>query len=371
VNINPSRVLMRPIRVKSMILFGSVIAYIAMSIAVFFLWVAPTLDGRSDLRIAADSSSYLDLADALREGRLDPVMAAALLSFPNTLLFPVLLALMLKSTFAMVLANYAMFFMAIFLFKKSFSFSTGVFLGLLLLNATTTVSLLSVNKEIVDLLAISIFFFARRTHRHGLLFLTLLLALLNRYEVCLVMVIFLVAKSRLNPLRQRRIATMVTVVIALSVLLPLSAARVMATRFEEASGGGLIAWLDSLEMHYLYALVVIPKIAQSFFGALFTFSQVQASYEQSDFANSYILVSNNLASAIVLCILMLRRKITVHSDILYFALLGCIVMAIALVIQPRYFYFAYVLFCLQAAHGEDIVRMVSLQPNPHRELENA
>ena len=103
--------------------------------------------------------TYIKAADALREGREDIYLTAALSSFPNTVLCPVLLAFVLKSTFAMVLADYAMFFLALALLKNSFSFSTGVFLGLLLLNATTTISLLSVNKEIVDFLAVSLFFF--------------------------------------------------------------------------------------------------------------------------------------------------------------------------------------------------------------------
>jgi len=91
--------------------------------------------------------------------------------------------------------------------KRSFSFSTGIFVGLLLLNATTTISLLSVNKEIVDLLAVSIFFFARRRHRNGVLLLALMLALFNRFEVCIVMLLFLLAESKLNPWRQRRVVT--------------------------------------------------------------------------------------------------------------------------------------------------------------------
>src|SRR4051812_7154040 len=107
-NIDPVKILNTRIRVKAMILFGLMTIYICLSLCFFFQWVAPSLDGRTDQHIAADSGTYLYFADALREGRGDPYVLAALSSFPNTFWFPVLLALLLKSTFAMVIANYAM-----------------------------------------------------------------------------------------------------------------------------------------------------------------------------------------------------------------------------------------------------------------------
>ena len=349
---DPLKILTKRIRVRSLILFVLMIGYICFSLLLFFQWVAPSLDGRTDQHIAADSSTYMGFADSLREGRADPYMISAVFSFPSTLVCPVLLALALKSALAMVVASYTMFFLAVVLLKKSFSFSTEVFVGLLLLNATTTISLISVNKEIVDLLAISIFFFARRRHGNGVLLLALLLALFNRYEVCMVMVLYLFAESRLNPLRQRRVATLVVLIVLLSVTLPLLASGNLSTRFEEAKEGHMVAWLDSLEMHYMYGFAVIPKVAENLFGELLNVSKLGAYFDFSDIANTYIVLFNNLASAVVVAILVWKRSFTVRKDLVYFAMIGWIIMAVALVIQPRYFYFAYVLLCLQAAQRE-------------------
>lgn len=348
--LDPVKLLSTRFRVKSWILFGVVSVYVVISLLFYFQWVGPSLNGSLDSHIAADSSTYLYFADSLREGRPDPIVIARLSSFPNTLWFPVVLALLLKSTFAMVIANYAMFFIALILLKKAFTFSLGGFIGLLLLNATTTISLLSVNKEIVDLLVVSIFLLGYRQRRFNVLALALVLALLNRFEVCLVMLIFLAAESGLNPLRRRRGLTLVILTIGLSVTLPLVASASLADRFTEASAGGVVAWLDSLEMHYLFAVSVVPKIAETFFGMLVNASNWDKLSDLSDIANSYILLSNNLATAAVLMILARRRGSALRSDILYFAFFGCIIMSVSLVIQPRYFYFAYVLMCLEAAH---------------------
>ena len=126
-NIDPVKILTARIRVRTLILSGLMTAYIGLSLCFFFQWVAPSLDGRTDQHIAADSGTYLYFADALREGRGDPYVLAALSSFPNTFWFPVLLALVLKSTFAMVVANYAMFFLALALLKRTYAFSMGIF----------------------------------------------------------------------------------------------------------------------------------------------------------------------------------------------------------------------------------------------------
>lgn len=330
------------------------LVYIGFSLYLYFQWVAPSLDGRVDQHIAADSETYITYADSLRSGDGNPYVLAALSAFPNTLWIPVFLAFIFKGTFTIVLVNYSALFLSLILLKKVYSFSAGVFVMLLLLNATTTISLLSVNKEIVDLLAVSIFFFARRTHKNVLLFFSLVLAFLNRFEVSLVMGIFLLITSTINPFRQKRILMMITLVLGLSVLLPLVASATLAGHFEEASGGATVVSLDVLEIHYLYAIAVIPKIAENFFGELLNVSKWINSYHYSDLANSYILLSNNFATAVVLIVLVIKHKFTVHSDTVYFALLGCIIMAISLVIQPRYFYFAYVLFCLQVASQREL-----------------
>ena len=186
---------------QSAALAGLLACYVMFSLILFVQRINPSLDGRSDEHIAADSVTYIYIADALRGGTQRSFRAVAMTAFPNTVWFPVLLTVAVRSPFAIVVVNYVMLLASVLLFKRWLSFSTGGFLALLLLNPTTTISLLSVNKEIVDLLGVSLCLYAYRTHRHGVLLGSLTLAFLNRYEVCLVMVSFLLAGSRVNPWR--------------------------------------------------------------------------------------------------------------------------------------------------------------------------
>lgn len=342
----------KPVPIRSWLFAGIMVWYISLSLFVFYQWVGPSMDERSDRHIAADSVTYLSFADSIRERRADPLVIARLSSFPNTLWMPVLIALALKNTFIIVVANYLVFFASIVLLKKSFSFSTGTFVGFLLLNATTTISLLSVNKEMIDLLAISLFLFGFRNGRRIILLLALLLALLNRFEVLIVMVTFLLAQTRLNHWRRRRTLTLLLLVILLSIMLPILLSANLSARFEEASSGGLIALLDSLEIHFLFGVAVIPKIAENLFGMLINPATWTALSDFSDLANSYILLFNNLASAIVVLALIKKHAFSLRSDVVYLAMIGSIFMSVSLVVQPRYFYFVYVLLCLRAAQSQ-------------------
>jgi hypothetical protein len=345
--LNPQLILSRRLSYKSFGFVAFLFVHVAVSLLLFFSWISPSLDGRNNLHIAADSGTYIYFADTIHDRRPDPFVYEALATFPNTLWVPVLLSLAVRSNFAMVVTNYAIFFLSLLLLRRSFSFSSRIFVVLLLLNPTTVVSLLSVNKEIVDLLSISLFLYGRRNGHRLSLFAGLLLAGLNRYEVCAVMLLFMAVQSKRNPLRGRRWLTVVAIVSAIGILLPLFGSKMLATRFEEAAGGGIVRFLDTLEMHYMYVIAVIPKIAENLFGE-FLNPSTWSRFDPSDIANSYILLFNNLAYFFVLLILINKRHFKVKNDLIYLSIIGCCLMAISLVIQPRYFYFVYVLMCLQA-----------------------
>ena len=335
------------------LLGACIFAYLGICVIIFFQWVNPSLEGRTNQHIAADSTTYMYMADVVSGRQRDPWVLAALASFPNTFWVPVLFALALRTTVLIALGNLVLFWVSIELFKRSSEISVGLFLFFLLLNPTTTVSLLSVNKEIVDLFIMALFCYFWTAGHKWVLFLALLFSLVNRYEVCLALLIFIAIRSRLNPLRRRRLLMLLVVVLGLNFFLPLLVSRILSSRFEEASGGGLVAFLDTLEMHYLYVFAVLPKILENMFGELLNVSH-WSSYSMDDPANSYILFFNNIASMVVVLFLAWKRSLRLRNDWVYLASVGAVVMSISLVNQPRYFYFCFVLLCLQAAQSRAI-----------------
>jgi len=67
----------------------------------------------------------------------------------------------------------------------------------------------------------------------------------------------------------------------------------------------------------------------------------------------------------------LRRKLSVKADIVYFAAIGCIIIVVSLVIQPRYSYAFYVLLCLEATKKKDRSPLLTRSPIRRPELQHA
>lgn len=355
---NPANTFTTRFQTRSVLTLLAVIAWVAATFVIFFQAVIPSFEnGTTSETFSVDSTVYVYFADTLREGRYDPWVIESLAHFPNTTWTPVLMSLVFESYFQVMLANYVIFAISIFLLKKTFPISLATLLPLLLLNPTTTTSILCVNKEIFDLLNLSIFLYSRVRKNNWLLLAALGFALINRFEFCAVMVLFIISESRLNPFRGRRLATLLFLVTVLNFVMPFFEGEMLAQRFEEAASGHAIAVLDTLQMHYLYVLAVVPKIAENMFGQLLN-PQVWIASSSWLFINLF----NNLAYVIVIAIAANKRVLTLKNDLVYFAAFGAILAAQSLAVQPRYFQFVYILLCLEIAqlkvgdHGEGFTR---------------
>ena len=340
--------LTKPRRFISASLAPILVAYIVLTLALYFEAVIPSYaNGTTSWAFANDATTYTDIADSLREGRDDPIVVASMAQFPNNLWTPVFILLALNNGFYVMMFNYSLFAVSLVLLKRTFPISLSVLILLLLLNPTTTTSVLCVNKEVLDLFVISLFLFAKERRNRLLILLALIIAALNRYEICALLIAYMIAKSRLNPWREHRRTTVLLLLIALNFIMPIWGGRELQRRFAEAESAGFIRLLDNLQMHYLYVLAVLPKIAESLFGQL-----VNPLVWEAPSSWLFINFFNNLAYAIVILLVLKKRRWTLQSNLLYLGAIGSVLIAEALVVQPRYFYFLYALLCLQVAHRE-------------------
>jgi hypothetical protein len=344
---NPLNILTKPVRVNSWIVLAILSVYVSVTFIIFFQAVIPSINAGGDtanVTFAVDSTIYMYLADAVREGRLDPYVVAALFHFPNTTWAPVFTWWLLNNNLLVMLLNYALFVASVLLLKNTFPISLTVFLPLLLLNPTTMTSILCLNKEIFDFFILSLFLCSRVKRSKWLLVAALTLALIVRFEFCGVLALFVLSGSRLNPWRKNRAMTLFMVVMAINFIVPLFAGDMLSARFEEASSANTIAVLDRLQMHYLYALVVPFKIAENLFGQLVNPQAYTA-------MSSYLFINffNNFSYVIVLAIAANKKLLNLQNDLVYFACFGAVIVAQSLAVQPRYFQFVYILLCLQIA----------------------
>jgi hypothetical protein len=336
------------------LIFPMLAVYLAIVVLLFVYWVQPSLVGENNRHITADSVTYLYFADALRTGHVDAYVAGSLYTFPNTLWGAVLLALLLPNTFNAMLFHLGIFCFALWLFSKAVDIDPAFFLLLLALNPTTTISLMAVNKELLDLLSLSIFLYYLRSRSLALLALALLISIVSRFETCVTMTVFLFLRSRLNPLRGQRLRSLlaycviVDILVAIVLRLPSQAIRLEEAELTATYSGGTSLFLNGLEQHFLYVLVVIPKLLENLFGEVLNVSHWFA-FNMQEPATTFIVFGNNLANVVIISLLLFQRRLTLRSSVIYYASLIAITMSISVVIQPRYFYGFYVLLCLEAA----------------------
>lgn len=342
-NLNPLQILSTRVPIKWGILVVLLVMYVSATFFIYFQLVVPSFEhGTTSQDFSVDSTIYVYFADSLRDGRPDPWVLQSLTGFGNTLWMPVFLSFVLKSNFLIMLVNYAMVITSIVLLKRSYPISLAAFLPLLLLNPTTTTSILCVNKEVVDLLVLSLFLFARTKRHPWAVPFILFLSFFNRWETCSVLIAFMLLNSRLNPFRQRRWTTVILLTVAINFAMPFLAAKFLTVKFEEVTSGTTVVMLDRLQLNYMYVLAVIPKIADNLFGQLLN-------HQVWEIGGSWLIINllDNLAYAIIIAVVFAKRLFSLRNDLVYFAVIGSVIVAQSLAIQPRYFYFVYVLLCLQ------------------------
>lgn len=351
--VDPFAILTKRIGYRSLGFLALLAAYTVFLLFVFFYGVKPSLAAdTTNQDFAVDSTVYMELADSLKNGTIDPIEAQELLSFPNTVIAPVSIYLVLNNPFSVLMFNCAIFCISLILLSQTFSIPMHRFMFLLLLNPTTTTSLLCLNKEIIDIFIISLFLYSTKHNRRALTIASLIISFLNRYEICVVFLVCIFVQTRFNPLRKHRFLVLFVLVSLLTITMPFFASSMLSHRFQEAKYGGAVAVLDNLQIHYLYIVAVIPKIAENLFGQLVNPAVWNTSgAPQADNAPwLYNMLFNNLASLILVFILLGKRMLRLRYDLVYCSAIGAVLVAQSLAIQPRYFYFIYVLLCLQAAH---------------------
>lgn len=345
-NLQPMQLLSRRVKFTSAFAVPLLVLYACAVFLIFFRGVVPSYkNGTTSEEFSVDSTIYTEYADTLREGIPNPLVLESLARFPNTLWTPVALSYFLNSPLLELVFNLAVFSLSILILGRSLPISRTHLIFLLVLNATTMTSLLCVNKEILDLLCLALFVYSRTQKKRAFLYLALIIALLNRFEIALVLLAYVLAQSRLNPWKEKRFATILLLLVFLNFAMPIWAAHDLAKRFEEAQSAGVIRALDELQLHYLYILAVIPKIADNLFSAL-----LNPAVWSTPSSWLYINFLDNLAYVALLSLVIARRQFKLRNDLIYLGTMGAVLVAQSMVYQPRYFYFLYVLLCLQASY---------------------
>ena len=337
--------------------YGAALFMLAL-IPLFFWIVEPSLHGRNGLRIGADSAIYLWYAGLPSDAMLLKTAYHIEQPYPDEITFialggnyigPYLIATVMQSNFGIMLLNYSLFFVSLHYLFKLKNINAKVLMVLLLINPITAVSIMTLNKEMIVLLAASLFAYYLEARSKFLLLVLLAVSVLARWEQAACVLIFLVLASWLNPLKRRRWTTLAFIMFGITLAYPQMSAFVNATFMSDAEiKGGLMPSLFWLQEHYLFALALIPKLLMNAIGNFVTMFFIK-NWNWSDLQNSFVGPFSGLLMIAAAIAVMKSKRLTLRNDLIYYAAMSTVILAASPLLQPRYLYPIYIVCCVELA----------------------
>jgi hypothetical protein len=318
--------------------------YLLASLGTFLVVALPALRGDIHLEFYVDTDVYEPLARTMP-------LSFDLISVGANLFGPLFVLKMLGGDrFLIYLFNVACLTAAFAVVVRTFPVNRLQFLFYLMLTPLMFTSLLSINKEIVAVAAIAFFAAYYRSGRRWQLVVGLIASFLVRWQMTLFMLTFMAMASPLNPWRRRRLLSVTLLTVAISVVYVLNLDtfqridRIAVLAAQEAvEGSGLYGVFQSVQNHYGYFLVFIPKTLHQMVGPI---SRVGKVTEVEHFFNNDVIFSHCVATTILLLVAVWRRRIRLGLDPIYIAVVYAAVFGLSPVFSPRYFLPIYVLVAI-------------------------
>jgi hypothetical protein len=335
----------------------ALIGFLGLCLLVFYTVELPIRTYHSDLRLGADSHTYFAFAELIKKVGIKHV---ELIGLGANFIGPIAMALVLKTPFWVMVANMVMFLFAIEMCAPVKGLSR-TSLGLLLaLNATTLVSLVTLNKEIFALTAsLLLCRYVGTESKSKILLLTILaVGMLARWEQSAITLVFLFFRREGSFFRRHPYYALLLLIAVITVAYPLAvnSRGVDLTAFtDQAQSGNAILALNHVQSSFGFPLVVVPKAVMSLFGRVLTPAYWLTDYLHQDFtdlANQCVIHLHCLAMLVVFLVALCKGKLKMSRPLPFFMALYLIITAANPFTQPRYEYPVYALLCFELAWRE-------------------
>ncbi len=329
-----------------------VCGYFLACVVCFYTLVQPSINHQGTFRVGADSGTYLAIADMVRDGSAAGI---AFISLNGNLLGPVVLALLLKSGAAIALFNFALFCIAIYAAGKVPGINRWVLVMLLLLNAETFASLITLNKEIVALFSVALlaeYIYSQKKSRL-LLIVVLVSALLARWQQFGILLLYFGLRRQGSFLAKKPKLALALLICFLTVAYPVTKSTLNLSELTNyGETGGTITTLNAMQAHFLFPLVLIPKAAMNLCGQLVTprfFLNEYWTRDFNDLQNQFLIQLHTVAMVLACLALVVLGRARLKEPLVFFSAVYLIVTALTPFVQPRYQYPVYVAFCVELA----------------------
>ena len=335
-------------KISSLILFCYLI-FIAIYYELFIFHYFDS-DNIPNYILDADSFTYIGLNNFYDN------LSVLLALNPNTLGPVLILRIFNGSTFLIFITNITVFILSYIKITQVYKLNNIVFISLLVLNPLFIPVLTTLNKEIFGF-ASGIFVLVYIKNKSYLnLFISVLFALLCRWQMIFIVLFFLGFKYITKQVHFKRSVGIVILLMLISIVYPYflsdtisSIADTATLDRQQATAGPIINGLNFLQNHYLYFLAVFPK---SFFnlvgnvGRVFFVPYNLLFLGEKDLYNNIFLLGHQLITLGVIISLTISKKLFKNKDLLLFAILYVMIFSLGPLIQYRYLFPVYTVFCI-------------------------
>lgn len=320
----------------------------ASAVLFYALWGRHMLSGEINFKFFADSLTYEKL---YWEADFDSF--SEMISWDSNYFGPlIILEALGGDRFLVVCLNISLLFSSLWLARGGNDCNWLLFVFLLFLSPITFSSLLSINKEIISLLTVSLLV-AWLLRRGGTyLILAFVTSFFVRWQLALFVFVAFTAFSSLNPLRHKRLLFVVVLLLGISVAYLFVGDQFVGVNSNADrgaaidDGSGAYVLLNEAQRNGLYFLVFIPKALHAMYGLIFRVGNI---FDFNDIYNNLIVTIHCVVAFCLFLIIFFRRRLSLRDDLVFLALIYCAIFVLTPIYSPRYFYPVFYLSCMVLA----------------------
>ena len=324
--------------------------YLYLFIAFIFLITVgiSAIKGDIDFEFYADSETYIEFM-------AEKNSISEILLFNQNMLGPtVVLTALNESYIAVFLFNIFIVLYFYFTLTNNYKINKRYLFFFIVISPMFFSSVILINKEIISLLSIALFFKYYKNNSFSMLILSILISLLVRWQMTLFIICLTVMLSRWNPLKNYKLVMIVLFLLSISIVYYLNLAsferfnRVAELGAESADeGSGLFNTVLGIQNSNIfgYFIAFIPKFLFLFIGVLARYYKF---FDFTEFYNNVIVFLQSVAHLIILYSIV-KFKVKIDNIFLLAGFVYSIIFALSPIFAPRYFFPAYVLFALAVA----------------------
>jgi len=334
--------------------YPTTIAFIAIIFFSFIFLYSVGIDAlelRNDFQFYADSSTYHIMYEQLTSS---PSLNDFLGITKNYLGPFLILALCFDNYYAIAFVNVTIFFFVIKSLRFNAETNSYSLFFLLIINPLTISSLLSVNKEIISLLCVSVFVAFLNTGKTRYFAVALAISALARWQLTLFVLLAWLMTRTWEGSPSQRWAKLVILLISLStgyvvfdqLFDSVNQNFLYSVTTQQDPGSGLYEWLVKLQLEGFYFLVFPIKAAHLLFGLGLRLDRV---VNPTQIYNDTFHLLHSTSTLIIFIILLLKGRFSIRSVYIYVSLIYIILFTLSPIYSPRYFYPVYVLWAIVLA----------------------